>query len=80
MPGAAVETDILAQVSGSPNQHMARDPQAIQVGKAGMCSRVESIQEQVIDPRATKTTGRQADAVHDEQVDTDVRRAVVRIR
>lgn len=45
-----------------------------------MRSRVESIQEQVIDPRAAEAPGRQADAVHDEQIDTDIRRAVVRIR
>ena len=72
MPGAIRKGDELHEPAIASNQEMRRYPQMGNGAKAVVSMRVETIAEQTLHVRSTELTGRQADSVNDDQVDTTV--------
>ena len=80
MPGAIRKGDELHEPAIASNQEMRRYLQMGNGAKAVVRMRVETIAEQTLDVRSTELTGRQADSVNDDQVDTTVGGSGIEVR
>lgn len=69
MPGAQRKRDILHQLPIAANKAVGRHAQVMDISKIGVNGRVKASHKQVINPGATKLTGRQADVVNHQQRD-----------
>jgi len=69
MPGPAGEGHELDQAAGPIDEQVSGDSQMLDLSEVGMQTGVEAILEEGCDVRPSELTGRQADAVYDDQVD-----------
>ena len=67
----------LRQAAVSRHQQVRRHPQFTYFGKIGMQIERQRIREQPVYPGAAEFSGRQADAVHDDQIRRDPLRASI---
>jgi len=75
MPGAIGEFDELAQGAVARHQKVRGHAQFADFCKIGVHIERQRIREQPLYPRAAEFSRRQADAVHDDQIRLDARRA-----
>lgn len=80
MPRSIGEPDELPQAAVSRHQQVRRHPQFTDFGKIGMHIERQRIREKPLYPGTAKFTGRQADAMHDDQFRLRSGRAGIEIR
>jgi hypothetical protein len=80
MPCAITCGNELDYVAITSNEEVSGHPQLPQLIEIGMRVAIEPVTEQVGDERTTKLTGRQADVVNYQQVDTGIRWTRIEIR
>jgi hypothetical protein len=68
MPGSLVEGDELDRLTRAIDQQMRRDLQMRDFLEIRMSARIELIAEKLLNVGSAKTTGRQADAMNDQEV------------
>src|SRR5579871_1645867 len=79
MPGAVVKAHVLGERPVAADAQMRGDSEHRNLGKVGMYLRWELVGEKPVDPGSPELTGRQADAVHDDELGLDPRRSGIEV-
>jgi len=80
MPGAQREWHELQQFTVAPDERVRRDARAGEGREIGVGRARQRAAEQAFDPWSAEITGRQADAVHDDELGHRARGALVAVR
>jgi hypothetical protein len=78
MPGPQIQRHILDQTAVASDQQMGGDgTRSGRDRKIGVASRIESAEEEIVDPGAAEFPWRKADVVDDQEVDDDATGAFI---